>query len=149
MKIEQDYEDFLRLLGDHKVRYCIVGSFALAVHARPRYTKDLDILVEPTPENAAALLRALKEFGFESQDVRAEDFLDPDRVVQLGFEPVRIDLLTSIAGCTFDEVWENRFSARYGSVDALFIGKRELARAKRASGRAQDLADLELLEGGG
>ena len=148
MNIEKDYEDFLRLLNEHEVRYCIVGSFAMAVHARPRYTKDMDILVDPTVANARKVLDVLKEFGFASPEVTEQDFLDPDTVVQLGYGPVRIDLLTSIAGCRFDEAWGNRVVARYGSIEAIFIGKRELAAAKRASGRTQDLADLELLEGG-
>ena len=120
----------------------------MAVHARPRYTKDRDILVDPTPTNARKVLHVLKGFGFASPGVTEQDSLDPDTVVQLGYEPVRIDLLTSIAGCSFDEAWDNRFTARYGSVEAIFIGKRELAAAKRASGRTQDLADLELLESG-
>ena len=86
MKIEKDYEDFLRLPNEHDVRYCIVGSFALAVHARPRYTKDMDILVDPSPANADALLRALSDFGFDRQEIAERDFLDPD-AVQLGYEP--------------------------------------------------------------
>jgi len=147
MKVEKDYEEFLQLLNAHSVRYCIIGSFALAVHARPRYTKDMDILVDPAPANAERLLRVLNDFGFVDPDLTAADFLDPEQIVQLGYEPVRIDLLTSIAGCTFEEIWDNKTTARYGSVVALFIGKRELVKAKRASARAQDLADLELLEG--
>ena len=147
MNIERDYEDFLRLLDEHEVRHCIVGSFAMAVHARPRYTKDMDILVDPTPANAHKVFAALKGFGFASSEITEQDFLDPETVVQLGYEPVRIDLLTSIAGCSFQQAWDNRVTVRYGSVDAIFIGKRELAAAKRASGRTQDLADLELLEG--
>ena len=91
----------------------------------------------------------LKEFGFDNPALTDADFLDTERVVQLGYEPVRIDLHTSIAGCTFDEIWANRVTARYGSVEAIFIGRSELAKAKRASGRAQDLADLELLQEGG
>jgi hypothetical protein len=149
MKIEKDYEEFLRLLDAHRVRYAVIGSFAVALHARPRYTKDMDILADPTRENAERLLQALREFGFDSPDLTADDFLDADRVVQLGYEPVRIDLLTSVAGCSFAEVWENRTTARFGSVEATFIGKAQLIKNKRASGRPQDLADLALLEDSG
>jgi predicted nucleotidyltransferase len=149
MKIEKDYDEFLRLLNERSVRYCVIGSFALAIHARPRYTKGLDILVDPERTNVERLIEVLRDFGFEGQDLAAADFLDPERIIQLGYEPVRIDLLTSIAGCTFEEIWTNRFRARYGSIEAFFIGKRELIKAKRASGRTQDRADLELLEGKG
>jgi hypothetical protein len=107
----------------------------------------MDILVDPSPENAAVLLRVLRDFGIESPDISTEDFLDPERVIQLGYEPVRIDLLTSISGCTFEEVWSSRVTARFGSVEASFIAKAELVKAKRASKRTQDLADLEFLEG--
>jgi hypothetical protein len=146
MKIQKDYEEFLGLLNEHGVRYCIIGSFALALHARPRYTKDMDILIRPTRDNAKAALKALQDFGFESPELTEEDFLDPEKVIQIGYEPVRIDLLTSIPGCTFDDAWEGRVAARYGSIDAFFIGRQALIESKRASGRKQDLADLELLE---
>lgn len=146
MKTEKDYEEFLELFNTNNVRYCIIGSFALAVHAKPRYTKDMDILVEPEESNSSAVIQALREFGFESTDLTEKDFLIQDQVIQLGYEPVRIDLLTSISGCTFAEVWENKVTTRYGRVKANFIGKRELIKNKRASGRKQDLADLQLLE---
>jgi hypothetical protein len=146
MKIQKDYEEFLELLNKHGARYCVIGSFALAFHARPRYTKDMDILVQPTGDNANAVLKALRDFGFESPELTKDDFLDPEKVIQIGYEPVRIDLLTSIPGCSFDDAWESRVTARYGSVDAFFIGKQALIESKRASGRKQDLADLELLE---
>ena len=146
MKIEKDYEEFLALLNKHKVRYCVIGSFALAVHAKPRYTKDMDILIDPTRNNVKVVLQVLEDFGFDSPDLTEDDFLDPEQVIQIGYEPVRIDILTSIAGCSFGDAWESRITARYGSVDAFFIGKQALIRSKRASGRKQDLADLELLE---
>ena len=148
MKIEKGFEEFLESLNRNEAKYCIIGSFALAVHAKPRYTKDMDILVEPTPSNAKAVLRALEDFGFKSPDLTENEFLDPERVIQLGYEPVRIDILTSIPGCSFGDAWDGRITARYGDVDAFFIGKEQLVRAKRASGRKQDLADLELLESG-
>ena len=146
MKIEKDYEEFLALLHKHRVRYCVIGSFALAVHAKPRYTKDMDILIDPTRTNAKAVLQVLKDFGFDSPELTEDDFLDPEQIIQIGYEPVRIDILTSIAGCSFSDAWESRITARYGSIDAFFIGKQALIRSKRASGRKQDLADLELLE---
>lgn len=119
---------FLQLLNDHKVRYCIVGSFALAYHAKPRYTKDMDIFIEPTEANAERVLQALEELGLEMLNLTVSDFLDKDQIIQIEYEPVRIDLLTDLSGCTFQEVWENRVPAN-----------------KKAAGRKQDLADLEYL----
>ncbi len=146
MKVEKDYEDFLKLLNKNSVKYCIIGSFALAFHAKPRYTKDMDILVEPTKENADRVIQTLKEFGFESLDLTRDDITTRDQVIQLGYEPVRIDLVSSIAGCTFEEVWKNRVVSRYGKVKAYFISKHDLIRNKKAAGRKQDLADLDMLQ---
>lgn len=146
MKVEKDYEEFLELLNKNNVRYCIIGSFALAIHAKPRYTKDMDILLELEEENAAAVIQALREFGFKSPDLSEKDFLIQDQIIQLGYEPVRIDLITSVVGCTFNEIWENKVRARYGRVYTYFIGKQQLIKTKQASGRKQDLADLQLLE---
>lgn len=146
MNIQKDYEEFLRLLNAHEVRYCIIGSFALAYHARPRYTKDLDILLDPTPENAERVICVLQEFGFDNTGLTPEDFVSRSQVIQIGFEPVRIDLISEISGCTFHEVWDNRILARYGDTEVYFIGKQQLIQNKRASGRKQDLADLEYLE---
>lgn len=146
MKVEKDYEEFLELLNKNSVRYCIIGSFALAIHAKPRYTKDMDILVEPEEENAAAVIQALREFGFKSPDLSEKDFLSREQIIQLGYEPVRIDLFTFVAWCTFDEIWENKVKARYGRVYTYFIGKQQLIKTKQASKRKQDLADLQLLE---
>jgi len=93
MKVEKDYEEFLELLNNNNVRYCIIGSFALAVHAKPRYTKDMDILVESEESNSSAVIKTLRAFGFESPDLTERDFLIQDQVIQLGYEPVRSDLL--------------------------------------------------------
>jgi len=146
MKVEKDYEEFIGLLNKNRVKYCIVGSFALAIHAKPRYTKDLDIFVEPTKENVERIIVALKEFGFELENLSGKDFTNKNQVVQLGYEPVRIDILTSLTGCTFDEVWGNRIELPYGKTKTYFIGKEQLIKNKRATGRMQDLADLEWLE---
>jgi len=142
---EKDFEEFLGLFNKHKIRYCIVGAYALALHARPRFTKDLDILVEPSPENSRKIVRALKEFGFGALKLVPADFSHPGRIVQLGYEPLRIDLLTSIEGCSFKEVWAHRVKGRYGKKHVWFIGRRELIRNKEISDRKQDRADIELL----
>jgi len=124
----------------------VVGGHALAYHGRPRYTKDLDVFVEPTPENAARLLLALADFGFSSLELKAADFDRPGMVVQLGIAPNRIDLLTAIDGVSFDQAWQGRVAGRFGTESVPFLGRRELLANKRAVGRLQDLADIEALE---
>lgn len=145
MKVEKDYEDFLRLLNKNKVRYCIVGAYAVAFYSRPRYTKDLDILAEPTLENAKKIIQALNAFGFSSLKLSEKDFIKKGNVIQLGYEPLRIDLLTSIKGLSFEEVWRKRKVGPYGREKVNFIGKNELMINKKKSRRKQDEADLEVL----
>jgi len=145
VKTEKDYEEFLELLNKHNVRYCVIGAFALAFHARPRYTKDIDILIEPTAGNAKRLLMALDEFGFGSLNLTAEDFSTPGNIVQLGYEPVRIDIITSIKGLDFADIWQSRIQGPYGKQTINFIDRQNLIRSKELSNRAQDKADLTLL----
>jgi hypothetical protein len=145
VKTEKDYEEFLELLNKHNVRYCVVGAFALAFHARPRYTKDMDILIEPTPDNANKLLSALDEFGFGSLNLAVEDFSNRGNIIQLGYEPVSIDILTLIKGLKFADIWESRIQGPYGKQTVNFIDRQNLIRSKKVSNRAQDKADLELL----
>ena len=142
---ERDFEELLELFNKHRVRYCVVGAFAVAFHVRPRYTKDMDLLVEPSLKNGQKIVHALREFGFGQVQLTPEDFVQPGRFVQLGYEPVRVDLLTSIEGCTFEQVWKHRALGRYGKVRTSFIGQRELIRNKELAGRRQDHADLETL----
>ena len=145
MRVEKDFEELLKLFDKYKVRYCIVGSFAVGFHAIPRYTKDIDFLVEPSDKNAKNVLKALKEFGFEGLQLGVLDFSREGMVVQLGYEPVRIDLITSIGGCKFKEVWENKAKGTYGEAKAFFIGLDELIKSKLAAGRKQDKADMDIL----
>ncbi|MFZ0131850.1 MAG: hypothetical protein WAK95_04860 [Desulfobacterales bacterium] len=145
MKTEKDYEEFLELLNRHDVRYCIIGAFAVAFHARPRFTKDMDILVDATTGNAEKLLAALSEFGFGSLNLAIEDFATRGNIIQFGYEPVRIDVLTSIKGLEFDDIWRSRIEGPYGKQTVNYIDRQNLIQAKKISNRAQDLADLELL----
>ena len=142
---ERDFEELLQLFNKHRVHYCLVGAYAVAFHVRPRYTKDMDILVRPTLENGRKIVRALREFGFGELRLTPEDFVQPGRFVQLGYEPVRIDLITSIQGFTFEQIWKHRARGYYGSVRTCFIGREELLRNKELSARLQDKADVELL----
>jgi hypothetical protein len=145
VKTEKDYEEFLELLNKHDVCYCIIGSFALAFHARPRYTKDMDILVEATTDNAKRLLAALNEFGFGSLNLAENDFSSKGNIIQLGYEPIRIAILTSLKGLEFADIWASRIQGPYGKQTVNFIDRQNLIRSKQLSNRAQDKADLELL----
>jgi len=145
MRIEKDYEDLLRSFNEHKVKYCVVGAFAVAFYAMPRYTKDMDILVEPSFENARKIISALNSFGFGKLDLKEDDFTFSGRVIQLGYEPIRIDILTSISGVSFKEVWKNRKKTGYGKIEVFFIGKDELIRSKKSLGREQDKIDVEVI----
>lgn len=145
MGTEKDFEELLKLFNKNKVRYCIVGAYAVAFHAEPRYTKDMDIFVEPDKDNAARILKSLKEFGFKSLSLEEDDLVRKGRVVQLGYEPVRIDLMTSIDGCNFKEVWAGKAVGVYGKQKAVFIGVDELIKNKRNTRRKQDDVDIALL----
>jgi hypothetical protein len=133
-------------LNAHEVRFLIVGGIAFSFYAEPRYTKDLDIWIDPEPENVQRLLRTLDEFGFGSVGLKAEDFLAPGRFVQLGYPPGRIDLLTSIPGVSFAEAWANRVENKLGNARAFYLSKPDLIRNKRAVARPQDLVDVQTLE---
>lgn len=146
MEVRQDFKELLELLNAHGVDYVIVGGYALAFHGAPRYTGDIDILLRSDGDNALRVMAALKDFGFGSVGLDPADFQRPERVVQLGFPPLRIDLMTSISGVQWDEVVSGRARGTYGPVEVNYIGRRELIKNKRASGRTKDLADAEALE---
>jgi hypothetical protein len=145
MEAQQDFRELLELFNRHAVEYVVVGAHALAFHGVPRYTGDLDIFIRPTAENAAKVMRALRDFGFGSVGLSEEEFRLPDRVVQLGYPPVRIDLLTAISGVSWEEVSSNMAGGDYGDVPVHYLGREELVKNKRVIGRKKDLADLEAL----
>jgi predicted nucleotidyltransferase len=145
MKLERDLREFIELLNAREVRYVIVGAYALAFHGRPRYTGDIDFFVEPSPENARRITRVLDEFGLTNIGIIAADFTASDQVVQLGVEPNRMDLMTSISGVTFTEAWATREHGELDGIPVLFISRNLLKRNKAAVGRKQDLADIDYL----
>jgi hypothetical protein len=145
MEIQPDFKDVLALFNAHHVDYVIVGAHALAHHGAARMTGDLDILVRPDSENARRVLEALNEFGFGSVGLKLADFSQPDSVVQLGVAPVRIDIVTSLTGISWDEVAAGRVAGTYGNVDTYYIGREQFVLNKRAVGRKKDLADLEAI----
>jgi predicted nucleotidyltransferase len=144
--LNQDFQEFIQSLNANGVRYLVVGGYAVAFHGHPRYTKDIDIWIEMMPENAANAVKALEAFGFGSLGLQAADFLVPDQIIQLGYPPSRIDLLTSIPGVTFDECYASRVEVKIDEVTVNFIDLEHLKKSKKASGRLQDLADVENLE---
>lgn len=142
----KDFEELLAGFLRRDVRFVIVGAHALAHHAKPRYTKDLDVFVDPSPENARRVVGALEEFGFGGIGITPSDFDHPGRVVQLGAPPNRVDLMTAIDGVSFDEAWQSRVYGAYGNARVPFIGYDALVRNKAAAARPQDLADLDTLK---
>ena len=146
MIFNQDFKEFIESLNKNKVRYLVVGGYAVAMHGYPRFTKDLDIWIDSTPENANAIIKALDQFGMDSLGLKAKDFLTPDQVIQLGYPPNRIDILVTLSGVDFINCYEKRFIVEIDDVKVNFIDLLCLRQNKKASGRAQDLADLENLQ---
>jgi hypothetical protein len=138
-----DFVDLLRAFAAADVRFLIVGAYALAHHGRPRATGDLDVWVDPTPENAARVMRALAAFGAPLDGVTEEDFSRPGVVLQIGVPPGRIDILTELTALSFAEAWPGRDEGRFGDLTVGFLGREAFIRNKRATGRAKDLGDLE------
>jgi hypothetical protein len=146
MGLSKDWREFLESLNSRGVDYLIVGAHSVALHGRPRYTGDLDILVRPTPENARILVNVLNEFGFAESGFSEGDFLQAEQLIQLGRAPTRIDLLTSISGVSSEEAFATKVPAELDGIPVFILAKDALIRNKRAVGRPQDLADLDTLE---
>lgn len=143
--LNQDFKEFIQSLNDNQVRYLVIGGYAVAFHGYPRYTKDIDIWIEINPENAENLVKALGQFGFGSLNLQASDFLVPDQVIQLGYPPGRIDLITTPSGVTFETCFDSKVEVVFEDLVVNFIDLENLKLNKKASGRLQDLADLENL----
>jgi predicted nucleotidyltransferase len=142
----RDYEEFVASLNESGARYLIVGAHAVAFHARPRATKDLDILVEPTRANAEHVLAAVRDFLGSDLGLTVEDLTTPGRIVQLGVAPSRIDLLSRLAGNQdFDALWASRANAKFGEVDAHYLSLDDLIKEKKSADRDQDRADVRSL----
>jgi len=147
MELAPDFDEFFGSLIARGVEFLVVGAYALAFHGVPRFTGDLDVFVRPTADNAARLLGAVEAFGFPTAGLQPADITNPDRIVQLGVEPVQIHIMSAISGVSWEEAWEGRATARCGSNQVGFLGRAEFLKNKRASGRLRDLADIEALGG--
>jgi len=144
--LNQDFKEFIQSLNDNQVHYLVVGGYAVALHGYPRYTKDIDIWIELAPDNARKMVRAIEQFGFESLGLEDGDFLVADQIIQLGYPPNRIDILCSLPGVEFAACYDKRMQIEIEGVWVNFIDLENLRKNKQASGRLQDLADLENLE---
>ena len=144
-KLQNDLREFIALLNSRAVEYLVVGGHAVAFHGHPRFTGDIDFLIRPTAANAVLLLDAIREFGFGSLPLTPEDFTTPERIVQLGRPPNRIDILTSISGVEFDDAWKGRVPAKLDEEPVNFLGFDALIRNKTASGRDKDRSDVAKL----
>ena len=144
--LSPDFREFIASLSDNQVRYLVVGGYAVAFHGNPRYTKDLDVWIEMNQENAVRIVKALKQFGFESLGLKEDDFMVPNQILQLGYPPNRIDVHNSLEGVDFASCYASRNQVEMDGVPVNFIDRENLKKNKQASGRQQDLADLENLE---
>jgi len=144
--LNQDFKEFIESLNTNKVRYLVVGGYAVAIHGYPRYTKDLDIWIEPELKNSARVIKSLNEFGFGSLGLVKEDFLVLNQIIQLGYPPARIDLISTLEGVDFTSCYNKKRILVMDGVKVCFLGRQELIKNKRTTGRSQDLADIENLD---
>jgi len=146
LKLENDFIDFVNLCNKYKVEYLVVGGYAVSIHGYPRSTKDLDVCIKISEDNASKMVGVINEFGMASLKLTKEDFLKRDFITQLGHEPVRIDILNDLDGVSFEEAWRNKKIINYESATINFIGYNELLKVKEKSGRPQDIADISKLK---
>jgi hypothetical protein len=146
VKLQKDLREFIESLNSHRVEYLIVGGYAVAFHGYPRYTGDIDFLVRPTEENASRIVGAMKQFGFPGADGFKSALALPDKIIQIGRPPNRIDILTSASGIDFEEAWDRAVGGSLDAVPVRFLDLETLLKNKIASGRGKDLADVEELK---
>lgn len=145
MFVNSDFTDLLKLFSDKRVRYLIIGGYAVIQYAEPRYTKNLDVWISTDMANAASVYGALKEFGALLAELTEEDFSEEGYFYQMGVPPMRVDILMGIPGIEFEEAWGKRVEVDFDGLMVPFISKEDLITAKRASGRPQDLIDADTL----
>lgn len=145
MFVNSDFSDLLRLFKDNKVRYLVIGGYAVIQYAEPRFTKDLDLWISTDLENAASVYKSLREFGAPLEGLTELDFAVEGYFYQMGVPPIRVDVLMGIPGLKFVEAWDRRVEVEFDDISVMFISRHDLIVAKRASGRPQDLIDADLL----
>lgn len=145
--LSPDFKDFLNLLVEHEVRFLITGGYAMAAHGHPRYTKDIDIWLDRTPDNAERVMKVIRAFGFGNLDLASDDFTKDDYIIQLGREPNRIDLLTSLSGLGFESSYQKKLEVVVSGIELPFLAREDLIVNKRSVGRPQDRVDADVLDG--
>ena len=145
MNIHHDFEEFLQLLNAEEVEYLVVGGYAIAFFGYPRATNDMDIFFNDSEENITRLAQALERFGLKISDEQKQQFFDPGSRIQLGIQPVCLELINRISGVKFQKAWSNRTSGRYGEISIHYISLEDLIINKKSSGRPKDLADIDEL----
>lgn len=145
MPASSHFKELLRRFNEHQVRYLIVGAYAVMKYTEPRYTKDLDVWVDTTRENANRVFKALAEFGAPMDGVTVEDFANPDLVFQIGIEPERIDIMMHVKGLEFSKAWAQRVEAEFEDVSLTLVSKEDLLTSKKAAARPQDMIDADHL----
>jgi len=146
MHLNPDFKEFIELLNKNQIKYLLVGGYAVAYYGYPRYTKDIDIWIECSQGNAQKIVSVLEVFGFKSNDLNITDFTEKENIIQFGYPPCRIDILTSIDGVDFENCFINRKIDTIDDIDVNIISLKDLALNKKSTGRYQDLADLEKIE---
>ena len=146
IRLPKDFKELLQLLNSKKTEYLVVGGYAVALYGYPRATGDMDIWIAISKDNAHKTVEALREFGFNTAALKEELFLEKEKNIRLGNPPLRIEILTSIDGVEFTECYANRKTVIIDDLNIDFISLEDLKKNKKASGRYQDLADLEHLD---
>jgi hypothetical protein len=146
IEFPKDFREFLQLLQSKEIEYLVVGGYAVGYHGHPRATGDMDVWIALHEQNALRLVDALEEFGFAQSELRKELFLEKEKVIRMGVPPMRLEILTSIDGVTFEDCYTRRVVADFGDVQVNFISRSDLLRNKRSSGRHKDIDDVEMLE---
>ncbi len=145
ISLEKDILDFLELCNKYEVKYLVIGGYAVSIHGHPRTTKDIDVCIEMSEMNASKMVDVIKDFGFSSLKLTEADFLKKDMITQIGFPPLRIDILNDLDGVSFEEAWNNKKIVNFENVPVNFIGYHDLLIVKQKSGRPQDVADVNKL----
>lgn len=145
INLAEDFKEFLKLCLKHEVKFLVIGGYAVVHYTRPRYTGDLDIWVEQSPENAKNIVSVLKDFGFKGDDLDPTPFIKGKQIVRMGFEPFRLELFTKIPGVEFAQCYPSKVQVDIGGTEVPFIGKKDLITNKKACARDKDLLDLKAL----
>ncbi|MCF8142687.1 MAG: nucleotidyltransferase [Deltaproteobacteria bacterium] len=149
MLTSSDFKELLKIFKKYKIRYLVVGGYAVMKYSEPRFTKDLDVFIATDQDNASAVYKALKEFGAPLENLTSKDFSQKGYFYQMGRPPLRVDIMMSIPGVEFDQAWENREVVELGDLRIYFISRSDLIRSKEASGRLQDKIDVDKLKQAG